>query len=194
MKIDFYFDFGSPAAYLAWTQLDRIEAESGAKVRRVPMLLGGVFQATGNATPVAIPAKGAWMMRDLARYAARYGVPLTMPPNFPINTLHLMRGAAALEGDERFDHYLKTIFEAMFARGEDMADQAVIGRTLSNAGFDAEAIMASTQDPTVKARLKTLTEDAVARGVFGAPAFFVGDEMWFGQDRIDWVVEAARAA
>ena len=192
-SIDFYFDFGSPAAYLAWTQLDRIRAESGASVVCKPMLLGGVFKATGNATPVAIPAKGAWMLGDLARHATRYGVPLRMPPGFPINTLHLMRGAAALEGDDRFDAYLEAVFGAMFGRGEDMADVAIIGKALADAGFDAASIMAMTQDDAVKDRLKATTEEAVSRGVFGAPTFFVGDEMHFGQDRIDWVIAAARA-
>lgn len=192
--IDFYFDFGSPAAYLAWTQLGRIEAETGAAIVRKPMLLGGVFKATGNATPVAIPAKGAWMMKDLGRFAARYEAPLTLPPGFPINTLHLMRGAAALEGDERFDDYLAAIFSAIFGRGETMDDPATVGRVLTEAGFDAASLMAATQDQAVKDRLKATTEEAVSRGVFGAPAFFVGDEMHFGQDRIDWVIEAAKAA
>ncbi|MEM8752911.1 MAG: 2-hydroxychromene-2-carboxylate isomerase [Pseudomonadota bacterium] len=193
MDIDFYFDFGSPAAYLAWTQLGRIEAESGAKVRKIPMLLGGVFKATGNATPVSVPAKGAWMTKDLARHAARYGAPpLKMPPGFPINTLHLMRGAAALEGDERFDDYLSAIYGAMFERGENMADPAEIGRALTEAGFDAKAIFAMVEDQAVKDRLKANTEEAVARGAFGAPTFFVGDEMHFGQDRIEWVIEAAK--
>lgn len=191
MTIEFYYDFGSPAAYLAWTQLPVLEA--AGEVALKPMLLGGVFKATGNATPVAIPAKGAWMRRDMARYAARYGAPLNMPPNFPINTLHLMRGAAALEGDPRYRDYVAAIFTAMFGKGADMAAPATIAAVLTEAGFDAKAIFAATEDPAVKDRLKTATEEAVARGAFGAPTFFVGDEMWFGQDRIDWVIDAARA-
>lgn len=192
--IEFWFDFGSPAAYLAWTQLDRIREKTGRDVEMKPMLLGGVFKATGNATPVAVPAKGAWMMKDLGRHAARYGVPLTMPPGFPLNTLHLMRAAAALEDDDRQGDYIRAVFEAMFARGEAMNDPAVISRALSNAGFDPAEIMAMTEDPAVKEKLKTNTEAAVAKGVFGAPTFFVGGEMHFGQDRIDWVIDAANAA
>ncbi|MEL6793523.1 MAG: DsbA family protein, partial [Pseudomonadota bacterium] len=99
--IQFWYDFGSPAAYLAWTQLDRIRRKTGNEIEMKPMLLGGVFKATGNATPVAVAAKGAWMMKDLGRHAARYGVPLTLPPGFPINTLHLMRGVFALDGDPK---------------------------------------------------------------------------------------------
>lgn len=192
--IEFWYDFGSPAAYLAWMQLDHIRAKTGREIAMKPMLLGGVFKATGNATPVAIPAKGAWMMKDLGRHAARYGVPMTVPPGFPLNTLPFMRAAVALSGDEREGDYMTAIFEAMFARGEDMADMGVVAKVLSEAGFDPEAVMAMTQDPEVKAKLIANTEDAVSRGVFGAPTFFVDGEMHFGQDRIEWVIEAANAA
>ena len=140
-----------------------------------------------------MPAKGKWIRQDFARWAARYGVPFTLPPNFPVNTLHLMRGAAALEGDARLDDYMRAVYEAMFGRGEDMADPAVIARVLTVAGFDAKAIFAATEDQAVKDRLKATTEEAVARGVFGAPSFFVGDALYFGNDRIDWVIEAAAA-
>ncbi|MEO1611143.1 MAG: 2-hydroxychromene-2-carboxylate isomerase, partial [Pseudomonadota bacterium] len=167
---------------------------TGNEIEMKPMLLGGVFKATGNATPVAVAAKGAWMMKDLGRHAARYGVPLTLPPGFPINTLHLMRGVFALDGDPRQADYVKTVFEAIFARGEAMGEVEVIGRVLTEAGFDAQAMMAATQDDAVKDRLKASTEEAVAKGIFGAPTFFIGGEMHFGQDRIDWVIEAANAA
>lgn len=192
--IEFWYDFGSPASYLAWTQLDRIREETGQTVALKPMLLGGVFKATGNASPVMVAAKGAWMMRDMARWAARYGVPLKMPPNFPLNTLNFMRGAVALENDERLDAYMTAMFEAMFARGEAMDDMDVVVRVLTDAGFNAKEIFAATQDAGVKARLIAATEEAVSRGVFGAPTFFVGKQMHFGNDRIDWVIEAANAA
>ncbi|MEL7462635.1 MAG: 2-hydroxychromene-2-carboxylate isomerase [Pseudomonadota bacterium] len=192
--IQFWYDFGSPAAYLAWTQLDRIREKTGREIEMKPMLLGGVFKATGNATPVAIAAKGAWMMKDLGRHAARYGVPLTLPPGFPINTLHLMRGVFALDGDARQAAYVKAVFEAIFARGDAMGEVEVIGKVLTEAGFDAKAIMAATQDDAVKEKLKASTEEAVSKGIFGAPTFFVDGEMHFGQDRIDWVIDAANAA
>ena len=192
--IEFWFDFGSPAAYLAWTQLDRIREKTGREIDMKPMLLGGVFKSTGNATPVAVPAKGAWMMKDLGRHAARYGVTIAMPPGFPLNTLHFMRAVVALEGDERQADFIKTIYEAMFARGEAMGEIEVIGKVLADAGFDPSEIMAMTQDEAVKEKLKANTEAAVAKGVFGAPTFFVGGEMHFGQDRIEWVIDAANAA
>ena len=119
--------------------------------------------------------------------------PLTMPPGFPINTLAFMRGFVGLDGDERQDDYAKAIFEAMFARGEAMAEMDVIGRVLKDAGFDPNEIIATTQDDAVKQKLKANTERAVGKGIFGAPTFFVGEEMHFGQDRIDWVIAAANA-
>lgn len=192
--IELWYDFGSPASYLAWTQIERIEEETGQKVVMKPMLLGGVFKATGNASPVMVPAKGAWMMKDLARWADRYDVPLTLPPGFPINTLFLMRCAVGLEGDERLPDYIKAVFEAIFARGEAMGDPEVVAKVLGDAGFSAKELTALAEDEAVKAKLKELTEKAVSKGVFGAPTFFIGASMHFGQDRIDWVIDAANAA
>lgn len=189
-RLEFFFDFGSPAAYLAWTQVGRVAADAGADLIMRPMLLGGVFKATGNASPVMVAAKGKWMMGDLQLWAKRYGAAFTLPPGFPLNTLYLMRGAVALEGAPEFATYVKAVFEAMFARGENMADPAVIGQMLTEAGLDAQAIIASTQDDAVKERLKANTEEAVARGAFGAPTYFVGDQMFFGQDRLEFVAEA----
>lgn len=192
MRIEFFYDFGSPAAYLAWTQLPRLEAAGEVAMR--PFLLGGVFKATGNASPVMVAAKGAWMTRDMKRWAKRYGVPLRFPKEFPVNTLLLMRAAAGLEGDPRYAAYVRAVFEAMFGRGEAMGEPATVGATLKAAGFDPAELMALAEDAGVKNRLKASTEEAVARGAFGAPTFFVGEEMHFGNDRVDWVIEAARAA
>ncbi|MEX2519001.1 MAG: 2-hydroxychromene-2-carboxylate isomerase [Paracoccaceae bacterium] len=189
MKIEFFFDFGSPAAYLAWTQLSRLEAAGEVALR--PFLLGGVFKATGNASPVVIPAKSKWMNEDLGRWAARYSAPLKFPRGFPLNTIAPMRGAAALEGDPRFTTYVTAVYEAIFGRGEDISDPKVLGGALKAAGLESKPILAQMTDEGVKAKLKATTEEAVARGAFGAPTFYVGDEMHFGNDRIDWVIAAA---
>ncbi|MBL8383177.1 MAG: 2-hydroxychromene-2-carboxylate isomerase [Burkholderiales bacterium] len=190
--VEFFFDFGSPASYLAHTQLPGIAARAGATLVCRPMLLGGVFKATGNASPVTIAAKGRWMAADLARFAARYGVPLRMPPNFPVNTLAMMRGAVGMQmrRPADFARYATAMFDAMFARGLDMADPAVFAGALAGAGFDVAAFQALVADPEVKQGLVAATEEAVARGVFGAPTMFVGDEMHFGQDRLDFVAAA----
>ena len=158
------------------------------------MLLGGVFKATGNTSPVMIAAKGRWLLADLARWAARYGVPLKLPTDFPINTLTLMRGAAGmqLKQPQDFQRYLTTVFESIFAQGLAMGDSTVVSRVLSDAGFDAAEFLALTGDPTVKQALIENTDEAVARGAFGAPTMFVGKEMHFGQDRLDFVAAALR--
>lgn len=191
--IEFFFDFGSPTTYLAHTQLPRIAREAGAALVYRPMLLGGVFKATGNASPVMVPAKGRWMGQDIARWARRWGVPFRFNPSFPINTLTLMRGAAGLQmrQPERFSRYVDTVFEAMWVTPRNLGDAAVLATVLAEAGFDAEAFMALVADTEVKARLVANTEEAVTRGAFGAPSCFVGDQLFFGQDRLDFVREAA---
>ena len=193
--VEFFFDVGSPASYLAWTQLPRLAAETNAVVAWRPMLLGGVFKATGNSSPVTVPAKGRWMTDDLARWARRYGVAFRIPAHFPINTLTLMRGAAGLQmrRPEAFERYLATIYEAMWKEPANLGDPGVLGATIAAAGFDADEFAALVADPEVKAKLVATTEEAVARGVFGAPTFFVGDAMFFGQDRLDFVREALLA-
>jgi len=190
--IEFFFDFGSPTTYLAHTQLPRIAREAGAQLVYRPMLLGGVFKATGNASPVSVPAKGRWMGQDIARWARRYNVPFVFNPHFPINTLTLMRGAAGLQlrQPEAFARYTDAVFNAMWVQGRNLGDADVLRATLTEAGVAAEAFMALVNDPEVKAQLIATTDEAVARGVFGAPTCFVGEQMFFGQDRLDFVREA----
>jgi len=190
--VDYYFDFGSPAAYLASTQLQALAADTGATIIWRPMLLGGVFVATGNASPASVPAKGRYIFRDFARFAQRYGVPLKTNPFFPINTITLMRIAVGLQmrDDSRFMDYCKAMFRAIWVDAQNMNDPATVGKVLQAAGFDATALLALAGEQAVKDKLKAQTEEAVARGVFGAPTFFVGDQMFWGQDRLDFVREA----
>lgn len=185
---EFFFDVGSPAAYIAYTQLHTLPGTVELK----PMLLGGVFQATGNHSPSAVPAKGSYMMEDLGRFAKRYGVPFRNNPHFPINTLMLMRGAIGLQMRDpaRFGPYLDAVFRAIWAEEKNMNDARTVGAVLHAAGFDPMAVLALTQDPAVKDELKKATQGAVERGVFGAPTFFVGGQMFWGQDRLDFVKES----
>jgi len=190
--VEFFFDVGSPTTYLAWTQLPALCAQAGASLVYRPTLLGGVFQATGNASPATVAAKGRHMNDDMARFAKRYGVPLVVNPHFPINTLTLMRGATGvqLRLPARFDAYLRGVFKAMWVDGLNLNDPAVAAKALVDAGFDPAEVMALAADAEVKAALRATTEEAVARGAFGAPTMFVGDAMFFGQDRLDFVREA----
>ena len=191
-SIEFYFDFGSPTAYLAYTQLPQIAAAAGAELIYKPVLLGGIFQSTHNASPMMVPAKGQYMLLDLARFARRYGVPLRFNPHFPINTLQLMRGAAGvqLRLPQRFAAYVDTLYRAMWVDGRNLGDAAVLGEVLAQGGFDPQEILALAADAAVKEHLKNETEAAVKRGLFGVPAMFVDGAMFFGQDRLDFVREA----
>jgi 2-hydroxychromene-2-carboxylate isomerase len=193
--VEFYFDVGSPAAYLAWTQLPRIARETGTEIEYRPFLLGGVFQATGNKSPMEVPAKGQYMVDDLQRFARRYGVPFAHNPHFPINTLMLMRGAIGLQMREpaRMVPYVDAVYRAIWVDGKNMNDPATVAGVLKAAGFEPERLLALTTDPAVKDALKASTQEAVARGVFGAPTFFVGKDMFWGQDRLDFVKEALQA-
>lgn len=190
-SVEFFFDVGSPAAYLAWTQMPRIAQETGAEVIARPFLLGGVFQATANKSPMEVPAKGRYMMDDLQRFAQRYGVPFQHNPHFPINTLMLMRGAIGLQMRDpgKLKPYVDAVYRAIWVDGKNMNDPATVGAVLGAAGFNAQELLALTADPQVKDKLKAVTQEAVERGAFGAPTFFINGRMYWGQDRLDFIKE-----
>lgn len=193
--MEFFFDVGSPTAYLAWTQLPKICARHEAELAYRPILLGGIFQATGNAAPGTVPAKGKYMNHDMKRFAARYGEPLNFNPFFPINTLFLMRVITGVQmrTPERLPGLLTGVFRRMWVEPKNLNDPEVAARTLDEAGFDPQSMLALSGEADVKARLRAATEEAVARGAYGAPTMYVGNEMFFGQDRLDFVeAELAR--
>jgi 2-hydroxychromene-2-carboxylate isomerase len=190
--VEFYFDVGSPTAYLAWHRLPRICREAGAQLVYRPMLLGGVFQAASNQSPMNVPAKARYMVVDLERFARRDRIPFSHNPFFPINTLTLMRGATGLQMRDpaRMVPYVDAVYRAIWVDGKNMNEPAVVGSVLQEAGFDPQALLALAGEPEVKERLKAVTQEAVARGVFGAPTFFVAGQMYWGQDRLDFVQQA----
>lgn len=194
-EVEFLFDFGSPTAYLAYTQLPKIAAQRKAKILWRPILLGGVHKASGNNSPISVPAKGRWMFHDIARWAKRYGVAYQMNPHFPINTVALMRAAVGVQTKmpDQFMHFVDVVYKAVWAEARNMGDAAEVGSVLRAADLDAEHILALTGEQDVKDLLKSNSDNAVARGVFGAPTFFVGEELFFGQDRLEFVAEALDA-
>ncbi|MDG1243516.1 MAG: 2-hydroxychromene-2-carboxylate isomerase [Porticoccaceae bacterium] len=192
-SVEFYFDVGSPTAYLAHKRLKQLKLEYGCSIIYHPVLLGGLFKASGNSSPVTVPAKGKYMMmEDLPRFAKLYSVPLNTNPHFPINTLNLMRGAVSSLDEEYFDTYIDTIFKAIWVESRNMGDIDTVIEVLSDAGLDAQSILEATQNPEVKQQLISNTEQAVERGLFGAPTMFVDGEMFFGQDRLQFVEAALK--
>ncbi|MEN2469587.1 2-hydroxychromene-2-carboxylate isomerase [Burkholderia sp. GS2Y] len=194
-RIDFYFDFGSPTAYLAWTQLPGIAADHQAELVFKPVLLGGIHKATNNASPATIAAKSAWMRKDLERFASKYGVRFAYNPYFPINTLVLMRGATGtqMRDEALFQRYVDAMFRAMWETPQNLGDMETLQKVLRDADLDPRLLYEIAQDQSVKDKLKADTEAAVARGLFGAPTMFVGEHMFFGQDRLDFVRDALAA-
>ena len=191
-SVDFFFDVGSPSSYLAWTQLPALCASHGAELVYRPMLLGGVYQATGNASPATIPVKGRYTQMDYERHARRYGVPFQGNPHFPVITLFLMRAVTGIQlrRPEQLQQLLGCVFKALWIDALNLNDAQLTARILAEGGFDPAEIERLTQDAEIKAALKATTQEAVGRGVFGAPTLFVGDQMFFGQDRMDFVREA----
>ncbi len=193
--LEFYFDFGSPASYLAFTQLPALAARHNAEIQWRPVLLGGIFRAVNNQSPLNVAPKGRYFRQDMQRFASRYGVELRFSPHFPINTLSLMRSATAVQMHEpaRLPEYAAVIFRGMWGDGLNMGDPTIFAQTVSSNGFNAEQIGTWISDPAVKQKLLDDTNAAVERGLFGVPTMFVAGEMFFGQDRLNFVEEALAA-
>ena len=183
----FYYDYGSPTAYLAWTQLPELCERHQANLHYKPVLLGGIFKATGNSTPVLIAPKGKWLFKDIERYAVRYGVPYQMNPHFVINSMTMMRGAMWAQNTGVLESYNKAMYEATWVNGLNMSEPDVIVSVMDEAGLDAAAMQQAVADDSIKKQLIEATGDAVEQGVFGAPTMIVNGELHFGQDRLDWV-------
>jgi 2-hydroxychromene-2-carboxylate isomerase len=190
-ELDFFFDFMSPPTYLAWTQMPGLVARTGAKVNWKPMFTIGLHQLTGNRSPREVPNKGRWMTADLQRWARRYGVP--MGSSSHIETLKIippLRGAfVALERGET-DAYIAAMFKGMWLEDENIGDAATFPRLIAKAGLDPAAYVAGIERADIKEALKASTQEAADRGAFGAPSFFVNGELFWGQDRLEFVEQA----
>lgn len=193
-NVEFIFDFGSPNAYLAHRIIPEIEARTGATFVYNSCLLGGIFKATGNRSPfeqfAGVRNKLDYERLEIRRFVERHQVDaFRMNPHFPVNTLLMMRGAVVAEDEGKLSPYVEACFRAMWEDGKKMDDPAVAGAVLDAADLDGRAILERTREQAIKDRLIASTEDAVARGVFGIPTFFVGKEMFFGKDRMGRVEE-----
>jgi len=194
IRVEFLFDFGSPNAYLSHRVIPAIEARTGVRFEYVPVLLGGVFKATNNVSPTVsmqgIRNKGEYTQLETRRFIRKHGISeFVRNPNFPVNTLKIMRGAVAAKRLGVFERYIDEVYRDMWERARKMDDPEVIRAALEEAGLPAEALLAGMDDPAVKEELVANTEHAVARGVFGSPSFFVGSELFFGKDRLPDIEE-----
>lgn len=196
-SFEFLFDFGGPNSYLAHKMLPDLCAQTGAEVVYTPILLGGLFKLTNNQAPLMryaeTPAKRNYEMLEFDRFVKAHSIPFRMNPHFPINSLHLMRGAVAAQHLGCFMPYVETVMTAMWETGANMGEADIVRATLDAAGLDSAAILAKADDPEVKAELVANTEKAAERGAFGVPTFFVGDDMFWGKERLGQVAEALGA-
>ncbi|MFC0240849.1 2-hydroxychromene-2-carboxylate isomerase [Rhodopseudomonas telluris] len=185
----FLFDFGSPNAFLAHEAIPAIEQRIGARFDYVPVLLGGIFKATNNKSPAetlaGIKNKREFHALETERFVRRYAVkPYVWNPHFPVNTLNLMRAAVAAQLDGVFEKYVEAAFHHMWVEPKKMDDLETAVASLNASGLDGKALLTRAQEPEVKAKLIANTEDAVQRGAFGSPTFFVGKEMFFGKEQL----------
>ncbi len=195
--VDFYFDFASPNAYLSHQVVPGIEERTGAKFNYIPVLLGGIFKATNNKPPMeaffGILNKNEYQSVEMKRFQERHGIDkFKMNPHFPVMSLQLIRGAVGAQQDGYLDKYIDEVLKHMWEEPKKMDDPEVIKEAFIESGFDADRLMNQMQDPDIKAQLIENTENAVKRGTFGIPTFFVGDDIYFGKDTL-WQVEEALA-
>ena len=194
-KVEFHFDFGSPNTYFCHRVIPEIEARTGGAFDYVPVLLGGIFKATNNRSPMeqfaGVKNKSEYQALETERFIARHGISeYRKNPHFPVNTLHLMRGAVFARQKKYYKDYIDAVYKCMWEQGLNMADVDVIREALSEAGLPAEDIVAGTQGPVVKQALIDNTAASVERGSFGSPTFYVGDQIYFGKDKLLEVEQA----
>jgi len=195
--VDFYFDFASPNAYLSHQVVPGIEERTGTKFNYIPVLLGGIFKATNNKPPMeaffGILNKNEYQSVEMKRFQERHGIDkFKMNPHFPVMSLQIIRGAVGAKQDGYLDKYIDEVLKHLWEEPKKMDDPEVIKEAFTESGFDADRLMNQMQDPDIKAQLIENTENAVKRGTFGIPTFFVGDDIYFGKDTL-WQVEEALA-
>jgi len=193
--VDFYFDFASPNAYLSHQVVPGIEERTGAKFNYIPVLLGGIFKLTNNKPPMeaffGILNKNEYQSVEMERFQKRHEITkFKMNPHFPVMTLQITRGALGAQQDGYLDKYISEVLKHMWEEPKKMDDPEVIKEAFTESGFDADKLLGQTQDPEIKAKLIANTEEAVKRGTFGIPTFFVDDDIYFGKDTL-WQVEEA---
>ena len=189
-KIEFFYDYVSVYSYLANSQLDELVSKTGAEIVYRPMFLGGVMEATGNRPPATIKPKGEYLLSDISRWVARYSLPFNMNPEFPQNTINALRIALVALKQGEFPDIHQGLFDAMWVNEKNLSDKEVLAGVITSAGCDTEKYIADIARQEIKDELKANTAEAIRRGAFGAPTFYIGEQMFFGNDRFDFIEEA----
>ena len=187
-SIDFYYDYGSPTAYLAWTRITNADIEK-FEINYFPVLLGGIFKATNNRPPAEVPAKANWMFNDIKMYANKYKVDFNLNSAFPVNTLYLMRGAIFAMKNGMLEKYNNVIFKAMWVENKNLSEGKTIVEILEKNDFNSNDFLEAAENQDVKNELKDFTSKAIDLGIFGVPSFIVDGELFFGQDRMHWFLD-----
>jgi 2-hydroxychromene-2-carboxylate isomerase len=191
--LEFFFDLSSPYSYLAATQVEASGDRTGARLQWKPMLLGAVFKAVSNTMPATVVPKAQYMLKDLVRWAAHYGVPFRMSSRFPVNALKAMRLIVAAEASEKNAALALALFRAVWVDDRDVTSEDEMRAIAGEVGLDGSALLAAVETQEVKDKLRAYTDQAIARGVFGAPALLVGSELFWGNDRLHFVEDALRS-
>lgn len=192
-RVEFFYDYASTYSYLAHRAIEDLAVRCGAEIVFMPMVLGFVFKATGNSMPAAVPAKAAYMAHDVRRWARHYGLPFHMPSVFPVNTIRALRTAIAALEEGTFPAYHHAVMAGYWANDQDIGDEDILVGIATAAGLDGPRLVGRAEEPAIKEKLKANTDEAIQRGVFGAPTFFVNDEMFWGNDRLHFVEEVLTA-
>jgi 2-hydroxychromene-2-carboxylate isomerase len=191
--LEFFYDFTSPYSYLAATQIRELAIRTGANFQPKPFVLGAVFKSVGTEKIQAeVPAKFAVLARDIAAWARDYGVPLQFPDVFPVNSIRAMRSVLAVAEPAQSWKLARRIYLGYWGENVDIGQPEQLGKLIADVGLNAADVLTAAESPEIKAKLRTHTDDAIARGAFGAPTIFVEDQMFFGNDRLMFVERAAR--
>lgn len=191
--LEFFFDYVSPMSYFAFHRVKDVQERLGCEIAYRPFLLSTVMKETGNRPPAMVAAKGEFYQNDFKRHGKRYGLNFNNNPDFPLNTFAPLTMTVGLSGHADQYRFMKSCFFHMWEEPKNLADEAVLEDVFTRDGFDFDALKSLYADAENRQKLKANTREALERGVFGAPTFFVGDELYFGQDRLDFVEDALTA-
>ena len=187
-NVTFCFDFGSPYSYLAYNNLKVIKDE-GAEIEIMPVLLGGIFKATGNQPPATVQKKGEYMFKDITRWTKTLNIPFKMNPYFPILTVPHMRGAVLAQKNDILENYMQVMFESIWTKAMNLNDQELLTQVATESGMDANSFAEGISSDEIKNKLRENTEFAINKGAFGVPTFYIDDEMYWGIDSMKFLVE-----